>query len=128
MRILFCTRPAFGHLYPVLPLAIAARDLGHDVHVTSAGDFVERIAALGLAAHRAGPTFAEAFDAFRAGGFPNGLPTDAVGRPDPAAAGSLFVDIIGRPTAADLVPLLAELTPDIVVFGDMDRGAPIRGR
>lgn len=38
MRILFSSTPAFGHLAPLIPLARAARDAGHDVSfLTSAG-------------------------------------------------------------------------------------------
>jgi hypothetical protein len=36
MRILFSTTPALGHLFPLLPLARAARDNGHDVAVLTA--------------------------------------------------------------------------------------------
>ena len=36
MRILFSTVPALGHLLPLLPLARAARDHGHDVAVLTA--------------------------------------------------------------------------------------------
>lgn len=38
MRILFSSTPAFGHLAPLIPLARAARDAGHDASfLTSAG-------------------------------------------------------------------------------------------
>ena len=28
---MFCARPAFGHVYPLMPLALAARRAGHEV-------------------------------------------------------------------------------------------------
>ena len=36
MRVLFTSRPGVGHLYPMLPLARAARDAGHGVLVAAA--------------------------------------------------------------------------------------------
>ena len=46
MRIAFVTNPALGHVLPLLPLALAARDAGHDVVVVggaSIGPAVERV-------------------------------------------------------------------------------------
>ena len=39
MRILFSSRPTFGHVYPLMPLALAARDAGHNVTFTTTGVF-----------------------------------------------------------------------------------------
>ncbi len=56
MRILFRSLPAFGHLYPLMPLAMAARAAGHDVVFSTAGEFVGRLEALGFPVFRAGTT------------------------------------------------------------------------
>jgi UDP:flavonoid glycosyltransferase YjiC (YdhE family) len=32
MRVLFASLALVGHAYPLIPLAIAARDAGHEVH------------------------------------------------------------------------------------------------
>lgn len=54
LRLVFCTRPAFGHLYPLMPLACAARDDGHDVVFATGEAFVPRIRALGFETHQVG--------------------------------------------------------------------------
>ena len=54
MRVLFCCLPAYGHLYPLLPLAIACRDAGHEVEFATGDDFVPRLRRLGFPTHAAG--------------------------------------------------------------------------
>jgi hypothetical protein len=40
LRVLFCCRPAYGHVYPLLPLAMACRDEGHEVLEDAAPDLL----------------------------------------------------------------------------------------
>ena len=40
MRILFTSFPALGHLHPIVALALAARDAGHDVRIATGPDLV----------------------------------------------------------------------------------------
>lgn len=42
MRILITTRQAYGHLYPMLPIARAAQHAGHDVVIATGPDLVPR--------------------------------------------------------------------------------------
>ena len=49
MRIAFAANPALGHVLPVLPLAIAARDAGHDVAFLAGASVGDAIRAAGLA-------------------------------------------------------------------------------
>lgn len=125
MRLLFCSRPAYGHLYPLMPLACAARDAGHDVRFACAGDFVDRLERLGFPTLDVGPTFEEAFGRFIESGYPNGIPRGTDGRPDLDAGGHLFVEIFGRATATDLAPFLRGLAPDLVVYEHYDLGAGV---
>lgn len=125
MRLLFCSRPAYGHLYPMMPLANAARAAGHDVMFAIAGDFVGRLQRLGFPTADVGVTFEEAFGRFVANGYPNGIPRGADGRPDLDAGGHLFVEVFGRATATDLVPRLSDLAPDLVVYEHYDVGAGV---
>ncbi len=48
--VLVYTSPARGHLYPVLGAALELRRRGHDVHVRTLADEVERVSGLGLLA------------------------------------------------------------------------------
>ena len=38
MRILFVSAPLIGHLFPMVPLAVALREAGHEVRVAAGGD------------------------------------------------------------------------------------------
>jgi hypothetical protein len=60
MRVLFCCMPAYGHLYPLLPLASALRDAGHDVRFGIGAGFVDRVQALGFPADPVGISIPEA--------------------------------------------------------------------
>lgn len=57
MRILFSSTPAFGHLLPMLPLAVAALRAGHDVAVLTNAQMTA--AARPLRVLPAGPTLSE---------------------------------------------------------------------
>ncbi|MDQ2585051.1 glycosyltransferase [Saccharothrix yanglingensis] len=61
MRVLFAGLSSVGHTYPMIPLAVAARDAGHEVHWT-AGDAVhEALAADGLRPFRPADSFHEVY-------------------------------------------------------------------
>src|SRR6188472_520256 len=55
MRIAFVTNPALGHLLPLLPLAHAARDAGHEVVVVGGASVGPAIERTGLRHVVAGP-------------------------------------------------------------------------
>ena len=56
MRFLFSTTPGIGHLLPMLPLARAARDRGHDVVIAGGSSLAPTIAAAGFRHAPMGPT------------------------------------------------------------------------
>ena len=43
MRIVFAAVPAYGHLYPLMPFALAAANAGHDVVVATGAPFLGRL-------------------------------------------------------------------------------------
>lgn len=55
MRLLVSFVGGFGHLAPLLPLACAARDAGHDVAIAGSGGLVDRIEELGLTGFATSP-------------------------------------------------------------------------
>ena len=63
MKILFSTRPAYGHVYPLMPLALAAREAGHDVRFATTGEFLEKLDALAFPTYDVGLTIEEGRDA-----------------------------------------------------------------
>ncbi len=56
LKLLFSTHPAYGHVYPMMPLALAARAGGHDVEFATTGEFLSKLGALGFAVHNVGLT------------------------------------------------------------------------
>ncbi|MGD9695596.1 MAG: glycosyltransferase [Thermoleophilia bacterium] len=125
MRILFSSRPAFGHLYPMLPLAVAARDAGHDVRFATAPAFAARIASLGFPVVGAGISFDEARAIARgaqSGALP---PRGGDGRPDIEEGARIFFDVLASRSAADLLPGLRERAPDLVVYEQGEVGAAV---
>jgi UDP:flavonoid glycosyltransferase YjiC (YdhE family) len=115
VRILFSCRPAYGHLFPLLPLANAAKAAGHDVVFGTGEAFVGKVRDLGFEAHRVGIGIGEAeAEARRRHGedaefFRIGL--------------TMFAELLPRATLADLTPLLPELRPDLVIYEQSDVGA-----
>lgn len=61
MRVLFASLSTVGHTYPLLPLAIAAREAGHDVHFAVGEEMHETLAAYGLRPFRPGDVFGEIY-------------------------------------------------------------------
>jgi UDP:flavonoid glycosyltransferase YjiC (YdhE family) len=128
MHILFSTRPAFGHVYALMPMAQAARDAGDAVSFATTGPFLPTLRALGFPTHDVGWTIEAAVAEVSAAlsGVPSdAVPTDVVGRPDLRFANRLFVDVLARRTAADLAPVLAAHRPDLVVYEQAEIGAAI---
>ena len=114
MRIVFAAIPAYGHLYPVLPLAMACAAAGHDVRIAAGGPFLDRLPL---------PTIP---------GIPAGAQLDGIveetRRRHPQAHGhemsvAMFADTTAKLVSATLDGVLGDLNPDLVVFEAMNIGA-----
>jgi UDP:flavonoid glycosyltransferase YjiC (YdhE family) len=108
-----------------MPLAGAMRAAGHDIHVATAGDFVPRLRALGFPTHVVGLTIEQGIDQMMRSVPGDGMPKTDDGRPDLAYGAILFLDVLARRTAADLVPVLREVAPDAVVYEQYEFGAAV---
>lgn len=108
MRILFTSFPGLGHLHPLVPLAVAARAVGHDVRLATGPDLVGWVRACGLEAH------------------PVGLSSDAVheiARRDfagPDRSGHMFTDVWVPGALADLRDLTVGWSPDLLVTEEQE--------
>jgi UDP:flavonoid glycosyltransferase YjiC (YdhE family) len=115
MRVLFVASPMVGHVLPLVPLAAALRDAGHDVVVATAADAVPPA----RAAHLQVRDVAPGFDLRRVF-VPTALrhPVLAVrsahGDPGTVLVGYLFAPVADR-MADRLVALADEWRPDLVV-------------
>jgi len=125
MRILFSSRPSYGHVYPMMPLAYAARAAGHEVAFATTGTFLERLARLGFPVRPAGISIDDAALRLIAETGATGFPRDERGRPDLSFGGRMFADVLARATTSDLLELFDAERPDLVVYEQGDLGAGI---
>ena len=125
LKLLFSTRPAYGHVYPMLPLALAARAGGHDVEFATTGTFLSKLEALGFAVHNVGLTIDQAQSMVLSAAQHGEMPRGDDGRPDVDMGARMFVDVIAHRTATDLAPVLQWLRPDLVVYEQYEFGAAV---
>jgi UDP:flavonoid glycosyltransferase YjiC (YdhE family) len=117
MRLLFASVGSYGHVIPLLPLALAARDAGHAVTFATAKRGHAVLLDAGLDAIPVGPTVADAF-----------AEVYAAGASKVSATAITFGSLLPRRTVADLLPLLRQEPPDLVVYGVLNPGAAIAAR
>ncbi|OXM49867.1 glycosyltransferase [Amycolatopsis alba] len=128
MRLIFTSLVSHGHLYPLLPLAVAARDAGHDVLFATGDDMRPVVEKAGLASESAGFGMREAFAAFFG---PDASPPRASnGAPEEfyPVIGQVFGNVLPRRFLADLTPLLERHRPDLVVYESGNAGGAIAAR
>ena len=118
VRILFTTTPAVGHLLPLLPLARASRDRGHEVVIAGGASIASIIAGAGFRHEVIGPaTILEMF----------------TGLPDMSAIPArervlvtmphVFAGGIAPAMADGVAELVGRWRPDVVVHEDMELGS-----
>jgi UDP:flavonoid glycosyltransferase YjiC (YdhE family) len=120
VRVLFCCRPAYGHVYPLVPLALACSDAGHEVLFGTGEGFHPWLQELGIGAERVGISIPEA-DRLALCEDPE---LDQLPREERWRFGVVvFGDVLARRTLEDLLPLLRALAPDVLVYDELDIGA-----
>jgi len=116
MRIAFAANPALGHVLPLVPLALAAREAGHDVAVLGGAAIATVLRAHGLRHVEAGlPDLATMFAAIGAEQLTG--PRLAV-----RVWSTGFAEVIARPMAHGLLELAETWRPDLVVHEDSEQG------
>jgi UDP:flavonoid glycosyltransferase YjiC (YdhE family) len=118
MRVLFATNPALGHVLPLVPLALAIRDAGHDVAVLGGASVGGVLEAAGLR---------------HVVGGPHDLPS--VFAQIPAREGLTgrrlaaviwregFAGLIGPELAQAVLALAETWRPDLVIHEDSEQGS-----
>lgn len=118
VRILFTTAPAVGHLLPLLPLARAARDRGHEVVIAGGASVAPIIAGAGFRHEVMGPaTIREMF-----AGLPD-MSTVPARERVLATMPHVFAGGIAPAMADSVAELVGRWRPDVVVHEDMELGA-----
>ena len=120
MRSLFGSGPGYGHLLPMVPLSRAAQQGGHDVVVSSGADMSALIGRLGVTVHRSGVTLAESYDRMPGQTTISELPPEQ--QPGFAARHLFGAGAVDR--AHDLLDLLQEWRPDLIVHDTLELGSP----
>ena len=125
MRILFSSLPSHGHTYPLIPLALAASDAGHEVLFATGESFHRSLEAFGLDAVVAGMPIFEAFAEANGGSLDRAAMTEQ--RRNELVA-KVFGTVLPRVFARDLAPVLARIGPDLVVHEAGNPGAFIAAK
>ena len=119
MRVLFTAHGAYGHVLPLLGVARALADRGHEVVVATSADFCDVVARHGLAAEAAG-TDDETLVAEAHRRWPW-----TVSEPPSRWTTRMFCEIAAPAMVAGLGPLIARWHPDVVVREEGEHGGPV---
>ncbi len=103
MRILLSAFPAFGHLHPVVPLALAAQNAGHEVRLATGANVVAWARGCGLDAYAVGYREGEAVDIAERD------------HPGPASSDHIFTDVWVPAALDDMLDITTSWVPDLVV-------------
>lgn len=129
MRVLFSTLTAYGHFFQVLPLAIAAKEAGHEVVFATGQVRHELLTSLGLEVVTAGRETEELVaEAARSVGVP---PPSEQKAPDRAAMELIskeFCRLAPKSYVDDLLPEFDRRRPDLVVHASYNPGAGLAAR
>lgn len=115
MKVVFAALGAYGHVYPLLPLALACRDAGHEVVVATSDPFLDRLPLRTVQAYPRELTLNEAIDETRRR------------HPDIGAEISIvmFADVTAEASLPVMLETLTQERPDLVVTEPLFVGAAI---
>ncbi|GAC1329190.1 MAG: glycosyltransferase [Candidatus Dormibacteria bacterium] len=116
MRVLFVASPGFGHINPLLPLAYALKERGHEVRWAVAAEFVAHLEKLGFVTSAAGLGERERWREVReiVGADPDGDGPPA-GFGGPTGFATLFGRVSAPRMAESLTAIVAAWRPDLFV-------------
>jgi UDP:flavonoid glycosyltransferase YjiC (YdhE family) len=118
VRALFTVQPSVGHLHPLVPVARALSEAGHDVAVCSSASFRPEVEAFGLTHLRAGLDWLMS-DQSTWAAFP---PLPPPGPEFAKFAVTTLADITTGRIVPDLMAIAREWRPDLIVREGMEYG------
>lgn len=116
MRVLFTTQPVPSHLHPLVPLARALEDVGHEVAFATAPAFHPSVEASGFRAFPAGMDCLPGQERAPVGR------VRADGDPAYSVLTDFFGDLTARRMTPDLIALCRSWRPDLVVRDPVEFG------
>lgn len=120
MRVLFATLSAYGHVFPVIPLADAVRSQGHAVVFATGAQFGPILTRAGI------PHVAVGSPLNCTRTFAHGTRIEGDGLTAEQSRwlmGRVFGSDMPRETYAELGPVIREFAPDVVVYDSYNAGA-----
>ena len=120
MRVLCTCLPGHGHFNPMLALAQALARSGHEVAFATAADFCPRIQQTGFAAFPAGMPLASQMEEARRR-YPEQDGLTAMERFEQFVP-RMLAGVAAPARAADLVPLVGDWKPDLLVHDETELG------
>ncbi|HTJ73968.1 MAG TPA: glycosyltransferase [Acidimicrobiales bacterium] len=123
-RVLFTAAPGIGHVHPMIPLALALVDAGHEVRWAVAPEACDRVRAAGFQADPAGIDQGPRLAEFRRR-YPDAESTLAPTQLPDVMFPAFFGEICPPPMLADLLPIVEDWEPDLYVHDAGELAAPI---
>src|SRR5688572_9549150 len=123
MRVLCTCLPGHGHFNPMLALAQGLARAGHKVAFATAADFCPHIEQTGFAAFPAGMALAQQIDEARRR-YPEQDALVAMERFEQFVP-RMLAGVAAPARAADLVPLVQEWKPDLLVHDETEFAGPV---
>ena len=123
MKVVLAALPAFGHVYPLVPLALALERAGATVVFATGEGFAGRLPARTVGGAEPGWTFADAHAEVAR----RGLLRDS-SAPVIELATTLFVEICAPHVIDVMTDVLERERPDLLVFEQTDVGAAMAAR
>jgi UDP:flavonoid glycosyltransferase YjiC (YdhE family) len=125
MRVLITCVPGYGHLHPLLPLARALVEAGHEVAIATGPDMRPRAEAAGFSTFAAGIGLSEAWQRLV-----RRYPDQVYNRLAPHEIMEwylphLFAEIVAPAMLEDLLPVVQRWGPAVVVHDTMELAAPV---
>lgn len=127
MRVLCTTLPEYGHFHPMAPLALALAAAGHEVAFATAGEFCPRVERAGFRALPAGLGHDDQLRQARAL-FPREASMPAGHERFLAFVPRMLAGVAAPATLADLVPIVRDWRPDVLVHDEAELAGPIAAR
>jgi UDP:flavonoid glycosyltransferase YjiC (YdhE family) len=116
VKIMFASLGAYGHLYPMMPLALACADAGHEVVIATGKPFHERLPLPTV------PGYPPTFEVDWAIQETRRRHPDLQGR---QLSMAMFADVSAEHVAPTMITQCERIQPDLVVFEGMDTGAGV---